>query len=69
VGPLVWASRALLWKATDKALIEGAVVNGSGWFSRSVLGRAGSLLQNGQVGFYVVVFLVGALWILRVMAG
>jgi NADH-quinone oxidoreductase subunit L len=69
VGPLVWASRALLWKATDKALIDGAVVNGSAWFSRSVLGRAGSLLQNGQVGFYVVVFLVGALWILRVMAG
>jgi NADH-quinone oxidoreductase subunit L len=69
VGPLVWASRALLWKATDKGLIDGAVVNGSAWFSRSVLGRAGSLLQNGQVGFYVVVFLVGALWILRVMAG
>ena len=69
VTPLVWVSRALLWKATDKGLIDGAVVNGSAWFTRSVLGRAGSLLQNGQVGFYVVVFLVGALWILRVMAG
>jgi NADH-quinone oxidoreductase subunit L len=69
VRPFVWVSRALLWKATDKGLIDGALVNGSAWFSRSVLGRAGSLLQNGQIGFYVIVFLVGALWILRVMAG
>jgi NADH-quinone oxidoreductase subunit L len=69
VRPFMWVSRALLWKATDKGLIDGALVNGSAWFSRSVLGRAGSLLQNGQIGFYVIVFLVGALWILRVMAG
>ena len=69
VRPFVWVSRALLWKATDKGLIDGAIVNGSAWFSRSVLGRTGSLLQNGQIGFYVIVFLVGALWILRVMAG
>jgi NADH-quinone oxidoreductase subunit L len=69
VGPLMWVSRALLWKATDKGLIDGAGVNGTAWFSRNVLGRAGSLLQNGQVGFYVIAFLVGALWILRVMVG
>jgi NADH-quinone oxidoreductase subunit L len=69
VRPFVWCSRALLWKVTDKGLIDGLFVNGSAWFSRSVLGRTGSLLQNGQVGFYVVLFLVGALWVLRVMVG
>ncbi len=69
VRPLVWLSRAVLWKTTDKGLIDGAFVNGSAWFARSVLGKAGSLLQNGQVGLYVIAFLVGALWILRVMVG
>jgi hypothetical protein len=57
----------VLWKVTDKGLIDGAAVNGSAWIARSVLGRAGSLLQSGQVGLYLIFFLVGALWILRVM--
>ena len=40
-------------------------VNGTAWLSRG-LGWLGSrLLQTGQVGVYVVLFLVGALWILR----
>jgi hypothetical protein len=29
------------------------------------LGWLGSRLQTGQVGVYVVLFLIGALWILR----
>ena len=67
VRPFVWLSRVVLWKVTDKGLIDGAAVNGSAWIARSVLGRAGSLLQSGQVGLYLIFFLVGALWILRVM--
>jgi hypothetical protein len=39
-------------------------VNGTAWLSRLVGGGL-RLLQTGQVGIYVVIFLVGALWILR----
>ena len=68
VGPLVWLSRNLLWKGVDQGVIDGAAVNGSAGLSRG-LGWIGSRLQTGQVGIYVVLFLVGALWILRAVAG
>ena len=64
VAPLVWFSRVVLWKGVDQGLIDGAGVNGSARLSRG-LGWVGSRLQTGQVGVYVVLFLVGALWILR----
>jgi NADH-quinone oxidoreductase subunit L len=64
VGPLVRFSRGVLWKGVDQGLIDGAAVNGSARLSRG-LGWVGSRLQTGQVGVYVVLFLVGALWILR----
>jgi hypothetical protein len=50
-------------------VLDPVAVAGSAGLARQVLGRAGSLLQNGQVGLYVIFFLVGALWILRVMIG
>jgi NADH-quinone oxidoreductase subunit L len=68
VGPVVWISRVLLWGVVDKGLVDGAAVNGSARLSRG-LGWLGSRLQTGQVGVYVVLFLVGALWILRVVVG
>jgi len=64
VQPLVRFSRAVLWKGVDQGVIDGAAVNGSARLSRG-LGWLGSRLQTGQVGVYVVLFLVGALWILR----
>ena len=64
VRPLVWFSRTVLWKGVDQGLIDGAAVNGSARVSRG-LGWLGSRLQTGQVGVYVVLFLVGVLWILR----
>jgi len=64
VRPLVRLSRSVLWKGVDQRAIDWALVNGSAWVSRK-LGMVGSLLQTGQVGVYVVLFLVGALWILR----
>jgi len=64
VRPTVWLSRVVLWKGVDQGAIDGAAVNGSARVSRG-LGWVGSRLQTGQVGVYVVVFLVGALWILR----
>jgi NADH-quinone oxidoreductase subunit L len=64
VRPLVWLSRSVLWKGVDQGVIDGAAVNGSARLSRG-LGWLGSRLQTGQVGVYVVLFLVGALWVLR----
>jgi NADH-quinone oxidoreductase subunit L len=64
VRPLVWLSRMVLWKGVDQGVVDGAAVNGTARLSRG-LGWVGSRLQTGQVGVYVVLFLVGALWILR----
>jgi NADH-quinone oxidoreductase subunit L len=64
VRPLVWLSRAVLWKTLDQGVVDGAAVNGTAKLSRG-LGWLGSRLQTGQVGVYVVLFLVGALWILH----
>ena len=66
VRPLVWLSRVVLWKGVDQGVVDGAAVNGTARLSRG-LGWMGSKLQTGQVGVYVVLFLVGALWILHAM--
>ena len=68
VRPLVWLSRIVLWKGVDQGVVDGAAVNGSASLSRG-LGWLGSRLQTGQVGIYVVLFLIGALWILHAVAG
>jgi NADH-quinone oxidoreductase subunit L len=68
VRPLVWLSRVVLWKGVDQGVVDGAGVNGTARLSRG-LGWLGSRLQTGQVGMYVVLFLVGALWVLHVVAG
>ena len=67
VRPLVWLSRVVLWKGVDQGVVDGAAVNGTAKLSQG-LGWLGSRLQTGQVGVYVVLFLVGALWILHAMA-
>jgi NADH-quinone oxidoreductase subunit L len=66
VKPVVWLSRLVLWKGVDQTVVDGAAVNGTARISRG-LGWLGSRLQTGQVGVYVVLFLVGALWILHTM--
>jgi len=63
VRPLVWLSRAVLWRGVDQGVVDGAAVNGLARLSQG-LGWLGSRLQTGQVGVYVVLFLVGALWVL-----
>jgi NADH-quinone oxidoreductase subunit L len=62
--PMVWLSRVVLWKGIDQGVVDGAAVNGTARVSRG-LGWIGSRLQTGQIGVYVVLFLVGALWILH----
>jgi len=64
VRPLVGISRLVLWKGVDQGLIDGVGANGSASLARG-LGWIGSRLQSGQLGFYMVVFLVGAVWLLR----
>jgi NADH-quinone oxidoreductase subunit L len=64
VRPLVWLSRIVLWRGVDQGVVDGAAVNGTARLSRG-LGWLGSRLQTGQVGVYIVLFLVGALWVLH----
>jgi NADH-quinone oxidoreductase subunit L len=64
VRPLVAVSRVFLWKFVDQGVIDGLGVNGAGGLARG-LGWVGGRLQSGQLGFYVVVFVVGAVWLLH----
>jgi NADH-quinone oxidoreductase subunit L len=63
VRPVVWVSREILWKVVDVRLVDGLLVNGTAVLAR-VLGWFGSRLQTGEVGVYVVVFVVGVLVVL-----
>ncbi|HXG45101.1 MAG TPA: NADH-quinone oxidoreductase subunit L [Gemmatimonadales bacterium] len=62
VRPVIRFSR-FLWQQVDQRLIDGVGVNGSAALSRA-LGWLGSRLQSGQVGVYVVLFLIGVLYVL-----
>ncbi|HEY8105079.1 MAG TPA: NADH-quinone oxidoreductase subunit L [Gemmatimonadales bacterium] len=68
VRPLVWLSDKVLWRVVDQGLVDGVLVGGGVVGSRW-LGRLGSRLQSGQVGLYVLLFLVGAIWVLRAILG
>ncbi|MBA3658362.1 MAG: NADH-quinone oxidoreductase subunit L [Gemmatimonadales bacterium] len=68
VRPVVGFSRSVLWRFFDQGLVDGLLVNGSARLFRGV-GWLGSQLQTGQVGFYVLFFAVGAVWILHVLLG
>jgi hypothetical protein len=59
----MWLSRVVLWKGVDAGVIDTAGVNGSAALARG-LGWLGSRLQTGQLGTYVVVFVLGALAVL-----
>jgi len=63
VRPILWLSRSLLWKTVDQGIVDRAGVNGAANVSRA-LGWLGGRLQTGQVGVYLAVFLVGALYVL-----
>jgi NADH-quinone oxidoreductase subunit L len=67
VQPLVSLSRVVLWRSVDQGVIDRGAVNGAAGLSQA-LGWLGSRLQSGQVGVYVVLFLVGALYVLGMVA-
>src|SRR5437016_1640563 len=60
VRPVQWLAREVLWKTIDVRLVDGLLVNGSATTFRA-LGWLGSRLQTGELGFYVVLFVVGVL--------
>jgi NADH-quinone oxidoreductase subunit L len=62
VRPLVACSN-LLWRRVDQGVIDGAGVNGPARMARA-LGWLGGQLQTGQLGLYIAVFVVGALYVL-----
>jgi NADH-quinone oxidoreductase subunit L len=63
VKPIVWLSRQVLWKWIDQGVVDGAGVNGVARGSQ-ILGWLGSRLQSGELGLYVVLFVVGAVLLL-----
>src|SRR5213594_1394269 len=60
VRPVMWLSREVLWKIVDARIVDGVLVNGTAAASRAV-GWLGSRLQTGEVGVYVVLFVIGVL--------
>jgi len=64
VRPVMWLSRAVLWKIVDARIVDGLLVNGTAAASRAV-GWLGSRLQTGEVGVYVVLFVIGVLAVVR----
>src|SRR6266853_2502830 len=60
VRPVMWLSREVLWKILEARIVDGLLVNGTAAASRAV-GWLGSRLQTGEVGVYVVLFVIGVL--------
>src|SRR5690242_6181763 len=63
VRPIMWLSREVLWKIVDVRIVDGLLVDGTAVMTRA-LGWIGSRLQTGEVGVYVVGFVVGVLVVL-----
>jgi len=66
VRPTAWLSDRVLWKIIDAFIIDGVAVNGVGRLARFA-GWVGSRLQTGQVGTYVVLFVLGTIVLLRAL--
>jgi NADH-quinone oxidoreductase subunit L len=64
VRPTVWLSRNVLWRVVDAGVIDGALVNGSAWTARA-FGFIGSAVQTGRLAWYLLVFVIGTLVLLR----
>ena len=68
VRPTDWVSRKVLWRIIDIGAIDSAVVHGAAKVSR-LLGWVGTRVQTGNLGTYVVLFVIGALFVLSAVAG
>jgi NADH-quinone oxidoreductase subunit L len=68
VRPTVWLSRSFMWRFFDDGVIDGAFVNGSAWTAKMV-GYVGSAVQSGRLAWYLFVFVIGTLALLRAVMG
>ena len=68
VRPVVGLSRVLLWKVVDAGAIDTVGVNGSAALARG-LGWVGARFQTGQLGTYVLVFVLGVLAVFGTLMG
>ncbi len=68
VRPTDWVSRKVLWRVVDEGAIDGAAVNGAAKLSR-LFGWLGTQFQTGNLTTYVVLFVVGALFLLGAVRG
>jgi NADH-quinone oxidoreductase subunit L len=68
VRPAEWFSRRVLWNIVDMGAIDSLIVNGSARMSR-MFGWIGTRFQTGNLSTYVVLFVVGALWLLKATLG
>ena len=68
VGPVVWIARRVLWQGLDQVVLDRLAVGGTARIAQG-LGWLGSRLQNGQVALYVTMFAIGAVILLRSLAG
>ncbi len=66
VRPVQWFARSILWKTIDQWLVDSVAVMGSARLLQG-LGWLGSRLQTGQLGLYLLLFVAGAVWVLRVV--
>jgi hypothetical protein len=58
----------VLWNIVDMGAIDSLLVNGSARMSR-MFGWIGTRFQTGNLATYVVLFVVGALWLLKATLG
>ncbi|MDX2192819.1 MAG: NADH-quinone oxidoreductase subunit L [Gemmatimonadales bacterium] len=68
IRPLRTFSREVLWRTIDRKVLDGFGVHGLAKLAQGA-GWAGSRLQTGQVGMYVIMFLLGAVLVLRTVLG
>ena len=68
VRPTDWVSRKVLWRVVDEGAIDGAAVNGAAKLSR-LFGWMGTQFQTGNLTTYVVLFVIGALFLLGTVRG
>jgi NADH-quinone oxidoreductase subunit L len=68
VRPLDWVSRKVLWRIIDVGAIDSAGVDGAAKVSK-LFGWIGTRFQTGNLTTYVVLFVIGVLFVLSTVAG
>jgi NADH-quinone oxidoreductase subunit L len=68
VRPVNWLSTRVLWRIVDVNVIDNAGVNGAGNVSK-LFGWVATRFQTGNLSTYVVLFVIGVLFVLSTVVG